>query len=84
MTNDQIREFLANSPVAARATASARVVLRSSRTTVSNLTRSFKDGEVAFAGPALCQLEVGGQVLASGEIVDRDGSFCFVATEVKE
>ena len=74
--------FFEGSPIASRARVQARVVFRTDTRTTAELGRALHSGEVTFSGPAECALEVGGEILATGEIVERDGSYCFVATEV--
>lgn len=76
--------FFQDSPISARAHVQARVIFRTESRTTAELGRELSEGEVPFPGPAECVLEVGDTALAKGEIVERNGSYCFVATEVIE
>jgi len=80
----ELSDFLEGSSVASRAKVPARVIFRSMTCSTADLSRALRNGEVVFDGPHCCVLEVGGAKLASGEIVERDGSYCFVTTEVYE
>ena len=81
MARDGLEEFLSESTIAERASVPARVVFRKARMTPGELGRAFEAGTVALGGQPECELVAGGTVIATGEIVERDGSFFFEAKE---
>jgi hypothetical protein len=79
---DQFDAFLQDSPLARRTTLSARLVLRRGHLTPRQLLALRERGEYRLDRPvAWAELEVGGQVLAEGEIIEREGKRYFRAIE---
>lgn len=81
--DDRLRTFLESSPLAERVRLKARVVLHRARLTPRGI-RAIR--EAGRYGPIprpeeLCELEVGGQVVARGRIVRRRGECWFQVLE---
>lgn len=75
---DRIDAFLERSSVARRTRLPARLVLRREHLTPRQVLALQERGEYRMDGPvAWAELEVGGQVLADGEIVEREGKHYF-------
>ena len=81
MAKDRVEEFLSESIIARRATVPARVVFRRTRMTSGSLGSSLDAGRLAVGGEPVCDLVAGSTVIATGEIVERDGCFFFQAKE---
>ena len=66
--------------VARQISLEAEVVVRRQRLTVDQLRAALDRGDLQLESDSLCQLEVGGQVLAVGQIEQHeDGEYYFVA-----
>ena len=77
-------EFLASSPVAERIKLPARVVLHRTVLTPREIAR-IKSGERTLSPDseeAVCELEVGGRIVATGRIVKKRGKYQFRVREV--
>jgi hypothetical protein len=61
-----------------------RVIVQRFPITPAALSAATQKGELAVEGGVTCELEVGGQVLARGRIVQRRGSFFFKVTAIGE
>jgi hypothetical protein len=71
---DRFDAFLENSLVARRTTLPARLVLRREHVTPRQVLALRERGEYRLDRPVVsAELEVGGQVLAEGEIIEREG-----------
>ena len=81
MAGEQIGKFLSESVIARRATVPAKVVFRRTRMTAGKLRQALDAGEITFSGQSICDLVAGGTVIATGEIVERDGHYFFQAKE---
>lgn len=81
MGKDQITEFLSTSPIAKRAQVAARVVFRRTKMSPRELQEGFAAGTMDLGGDPICELVAGGQIIASGEIVEKDGAYYFKAKE---
>ena len=84
MARDRLEEFLSESIIAKRATVPARVVFRKAQMTPGKLSRALESSEVVLGGEPICELVAGGTVIATGEIVERDGRYFFQAKELKK
>lgn len=84
MARDHLEGFLANSEIASKATVPARVVFRSRQRSPAEMRTALASGNLTFRGEAMCDLVAGGQTIARGEIVEKDGSWFFVAKERAE
>jgi len=81
MAIDRLEEFLSESTIAKRASVPVKVVFRKARMTPGKLGRALEMSEVTLGGRPECELVAGGTVIATGEIVEREGSFFFEAKE---
>jgi len=82
--DESMAEFLASSSAAQRIKLPARVVLHRTVLTPREIAR-IKSGERTLSpdsDEAVCELEVGGQVVAKGRIVRRRGRYQFKVREV--
>ena len=84
MAGDRIEQFLSESVIAKRTTVPARVVFRRTRMTPGELGRALEAGEVGLGGEPVCEFVAGGTVIATGEIVEREGRYFFQAKESKK
>lgn len=76
---DTVERFLAG-PVAGQIRLPGRVVVRRTKLSLEEF-ESADRGTVEFDAPPVCELEVGGVVVATGTIRDEGGERWFVATE---
>ncbi len=81
--SDSVRDFLSKSPLANRIKLPTRIVVQRTQVSSGRLVQIKKDGSY---GPVpkeeeVCELEVGGQVIARGKIVRRRGEFFFKVRE---
>jgi len=81
MAKDLVAEFLSGSAIAAKAKVPARVVLRRTRMTPGIVGESLDSGQMVIDGEFACDLVAGETIIATGEIVERDGSYFFEAKE---
>lgn len=81
MARDRLEEFLSESTIAKRSAVPVKVVFRKVRMTSGKLNRALDVNEVTIGGRPECELVAGGTVIATGEIMERDGSFFFEAKE---
>ena len=73
----QVESFL-QGPVARAIRLPGKVVLRRSETTLDRYRRGVAEGSIQLDGPEVCELVVGGVVIASGVVVqDDDGEYYF-------
>lgn len=76
---------LAESPLAARIAQRGRVVLRRFAMSLVDYAEAVRDGRITLTAPRgeppVCELEYGGQIIASGSIEERDGTVWFVPEE---
>ena len=79
-----LQVFLESSPIAERVHVTPRVILRRTEKKVADLQAQLEGGTVRLEdlGGEVCELEVGGQVLAKGRLVRRKGKCWFCMTEV--
>ena len=83
MAAKNVEEFLASSPVARRARAEARLVLRRFTAPSTEVEAALRAGEVVVDAKPVCDLVVGDVVLAHGEILDENGMSVFRIREVR-
>jgi hypothetical protein len=81
--SDSVRDFLSKSPLAHRIKLPTRIMVQRTQVSSGRLVQIKKDGSY---GPVpkeeeICELEVGGQVIARGKIVRRKGEFFFKVRE---
>jgi len=76
-----IDTFLSSSPIARAAKLNARVVFRRAATTPAELHDGFVAGAAPIRGEAVCELIAGEQVIATGEVIEKDGHYYFKARE---
>ena len=81
MGKDQVSEFLSTSAIAKKAKVAARVVFRRAQLSPRELQHGFVSGSVELSGKPICELIAGGQIIARGEIIEKDGTFHFKAKE---
>ena len=77
-------EFLTASPIAAKVKLPARVILRRLTLTPRDIA-AIKSGDLAVSPPngeTVCDLEVGGRIVARGKVVKKRGGFRFRVREV--
>ena len=79
-----LESFLTGSASAEKIGVNARIVLRRFSSTVQSVGDALVQGVVEIESPPVCELMVGDQLLARGEIRDIEGVSSFVATEVVE
>jgi flagellar motor switch/type III secretory pathway protein FliN len=79
-----LRIFLESSPIAERVHVTPRVILRRTEKKVADLRAQLEAATVRpeDLGEEVCELEVGGQVLARGQLVRKQGKCWFRLTEV--
>lgn len=80
-----VGEFLSTSPLARRLSVPGRVVLRRLSMSQAELRTAVQRGVIEIAADAgigaVCELEVGGEVIVVGSIEERDGTVWFVPKE---
>ena len=81
MGKNEIEQFLSKSAIAKKAHVAARVVFRRDRMTPRELQEAFIAGAVELAGESGCELIAGDQVIARGEVIEKDGNYYFKAKE---
>jgi hypothetical protein len=79
-STDKVEVFL-NGPIASRIQIPGRVIVRRGKMSLAGFRGMTAQGEIATDGEPLCDLELGGQVIATGRIEEQDGEFYFVAQE---
>lgn len=84
MSGSTLERFLEQSPLARRARAEARIVIRRFTAPPARVEHALESGRMRVEAEPICELVVGGQVLARGEIVSEDGTYRFRVTEVME
>ena len=77
-------DILSGSPVARLARVPLRVVFRRERMTPRQLDAALVRGELQAGAGAVCDLVSGDTVIATGELVEREGRYQFVAKEAKK
>ena len=77
---NKVEAFLGG-PIASRIEFPGRVIIRRGEMNLAGFRGMVARGEVSVAGRPLCELEVGGQVIAKGRIEEHDGDYYFVARE---
>ncbi|MFW6261511.1 MAG: hypothetical protein ACOC6J_08005 [Spirochaetota bacterium] len=79
-----LEAFLKDSPVARRAHADARIVVRRFTAAPREVEAAIESGRVEIDAEPICELVVGGTLVARGEIITEEGSSRFQVTEVVE
>lgn len=85
-----LEAFLKESLIASRVKAHARVVVRRFEASPRSVERALRSGRIEVEAEPICELVVGGIVVARGEIVaggeadNEDGTSRFRVTEVVE
>ena len=74
--------FSRESPTAKRVELAGRIVLHRDHLSVRDAAEIWEAGRYCPASSPVCELEVGGQVLARGEIVEEEGCTMFRVDEV--
>jgi hypothetical protein len=77
---NKVDQFLAG-PIAGRIAFPGRVVIRRGEMNLAGFRGMAAQGEVTIEGKPLCELELGGQIIATGKIEEKDGDYYFVAQE---
>lgn len=77
-----LETFLTKSPVARRVPADVRVVVRRFTATARDVDAAIASGRVETDARPICELVVGGTLLARGEMITEDGASRFRVTEV--
>jgi hypothetical protein len=75
-----VDSFLAG-PVAGRIEFPGRVVIRRGQMNLAGFSGMVAHGEITVPGKPVCELELGGQVIARGRIEEDGGEYFFVAQE---
>jgi hypothetical protein len=76
----KVEAFL-HGPLARRIEIPGRVIIRRGEMNLVTFRGMAGGGEIALSGKPLCELELGGQIIATGKIEEEDGEFYFVAQE---
>ena len=84
MSSSDLEDFLTGSPVAKRARAAARLVVRRFEATSDRIDAALDTGRVAVEATPVCELVVGERMVARGEIISEAGTNWFRVTEVME
>lgn len=79
-----LSRFLKESPLAARVSLPASLVLRRLSLSPEEAVSIAESGRCEAKGAECCELEVGGQCLAAGRIVRRRGRSYFKVEEINE
>ena len=79
---ENVDAFSRESPIAKRVRLAARVVIYRDRLSVRDVVGIRESGKYCPEAEAVCELEVGGQVLARGEIVEHEGHPTFRVREI--
>ena len=79
-----IHDVLSGSAIARRARVPLRVVFRRERMSPRELDASLAHGELQAGAGTVCDLVSGETVIATGELVERDGCYQFIAKEAKK
>jgi hypothetical protein len=79
-----LEAFLKGSPVASRVKADARVVVRRFEASPRAVEDALQSGRIEIEATPICELVIGGVVVARGEIDNEDGTSRFRVTEVVE
>ena len=82
--SSNLEVFLNGSPVAKRARAVARVVVRRFEASPHAAEIAMKSGRIEIGAQPICELVVGDTLVARGEIITEDGAGRFRVTEVVE
>ncbi len=79
-----LETFLRDSTMARRVRADARVVVRRFDASPRAVAAAIDSGRVEIDAKPVCELIVGGELVARGEIITEDGANAFRVTEVVE
>lgn len=74
--------FLEKSAIAKNVRLAGRVVLNRDALCVREIAEIEQAGKYRLSAEPICELEVGGQVLAHGEIVDHEGGQAFCVRQI--
>ena len=77
-----VKRFLAESPVAARVSLPTTVILNRLTLNPADVGRMIEQGDPVPGGGRTCDLEIGGQCVARGRIVHRRGELWFKVTQM--
>jgi hypothetical protein len=72
---NDLGRFLADSPIAERVSLQTYLVLDRMRLSAGDIEGIRRAGSYEPSVPSICELEAGGQVIASGKIVKRRGKY---------
>jgi hypothetical protein len=78
--NSKLDTFL-DGPVAGQIAFPGRVVIRRGVMTLADYGSMAAEGFITVLAKPVCELELGGEVIARGEIEERDGEYFFRARE---
>jgi hypothetical protein len=79
---DGLKKFLEESPMASAVTLPATVIVHRQKLSPASVGRIMEQGSFAPAGEEVCELEVGGKLIARGKIIRRGGASWFKVTEM--
>lgn len=77
-----IEEFLSASPIARKAHLSSQIVFRRTSLSLVDVARGREAGEIRIKSEPLCELEIGGVIVALGELVVQEGRRMFQVLQV--
>jgi hypothetical protein len=84
MRKSTVEVFLSESPIALRIPADARIVIRRFEASSRDVEAAVETGRVEIEAKPMCDLVVGGETLAHGEITTDGGASRFRVTGVVE
>lgn len=84
--SDPFQSFLTDSPLAGNIKLPTRIVLDRLKLSLDDLEKIKNEGKLSAEGVDLknCSLEIGGAVIALGEIVETEGKAYFKITKTSE
>ena len=77
-----LKRFLDESPIAASVSLPTTIIVHRSTMNPSDVERMVEQGSVVPGGEGTCDLEIGGQCVARGRVVRRQGELWFKVTEM--
>ncbi len=77
--NETVNQFLNDSPIAEKIKLKGRVIVNKSKLSAGDLAKIYEEKQYIPAQKKedICELEFGGQLLASGKIVKRRSGYYF-------
>ena len=79
---DSVKKFLEESPMASAVTLPAAVIVHRQMLSPAAVGGIMERGSFTPSGEDVCELEVGGKLIARGRIIRRGGASWFKVTEM--